>query len=284
MVFMKLDIKNAFGCLCSRLVLDVLSGKVSRDYSCGIKVDEEFETAVHELRAYFGFFKLSHTCESVLHFYSYDGATSYLKLKTGGLQGDCPEFMIFCIVTLHHWGILFRKFPELRGLAYADDQTTVGRLSLAMKLLDTGQPNFKEDGNLDFNMGKTKLLAKGPISARHLYERAKHFLRTDPAPQHIANEFTPEMFTVEGIEVLGIPIRNQGYIKNFVAQNCVKIMRDIEKLEPLTDGLTHFQLIQKKEFKLLYVWNMEYSEYSSIRAQILVYHPRSIFYRRSIVM
>jgi hypothetical protein len=38
--------------------LDVLSGKASRDYSCGIKVDEAFETAVHELRAYFGFLSL----------------------------------------------------------------------------------------------------------------------------------------------------------------------------------------------------------------------------------
>ena len=51
------------------------------------------------------------------------------------------------------------------------------------------------------------------------------------------------MFTVEGIEVLGTPIGTDSYIKNFVAQNCVKIMRDIEKLEPLTDGVTHFQLI-----------------------------------------
>jgi len=132
MVIMRLDIKNAFGCLCDRLVLDVLSGKTSHpipvtcDYSCGIKVDEEFETTVHELRAYFGFFKLARACESVLRFYSYDGSTNYLKLKTGGLQGDCPEFMVFCVVTLHLWGILFKKFPELRGLAYADDQTTVG--------------------------------------------------------------------------------------------------------------------------------------------------------------
>ncbi len=104
---------------------------------------------------------------------------------------------------------------------------------------------FKEDGNLDFNMGKTKFLAKGTISASHLYERAQHFLRTDPALQYIANDFTPEMFTVEGIEVLGTPIGTEGYVKNFVAQNCVKIIRDIEKLEPLTDGFTHFQLIQK---------------------------------------
>jgi hypothetical protein len=34
-------------------------------------------------------------------------------------------------------------------------------------------------------------------------------------------------------------------IRKFVAQNCLEIVRDIEKLEPLTDGFTHFQLIQK---------------------------------------
>ena len=66
MVIVKLDISNAFGSLCVRLVLDVLSDKVSRDYSCGIKVDEEFETVVYELRACFGCFKLSHTCETIL--------------------------------------------------------------------------------------------------------------------------------------------------------------------------------------------------------------------------
>ena len=87
MVIMKLDISNAFGSLCARLVLDVLSGKVSRDYASGIKVDEDFETVVHELRTYFGVFKLARTCESILRFYSYDGGTNYLKLNTGGLQG-----------------------------------------------------------------------------------------------------------------------------------------------------------------------------------------------------
>jgi hypothetical protein len=106
-------------------------------------------------------------------------------------------------------------FPDLRGLVYVDDETTIGRLSLSLKFLVAAQPLFKEDGNLDFNMGKTKFLTKGPISARHLYERDQHFLRTDPALQHMANDFTPEMFTVEGIEVLGTPIGTEGYIKNF---------------------------------------------------------------------
>ena len=53
------------------------------------------------------------------------------------------------------------------------------------------------------------------------------------------------MFTVTGIEVLGTPIGTDAYIQDFVAQNTIKIMRDVEKLEPLTDGFTHFQLVQK---------------------------------------
>ena len=65
MVIVKLDISNVLGSLCARLVFDVLFDKVSRDYA-GIKVDEEFETTVHELRTYFGFFKMTHTRETTL--------------------------------------------------------------------------------------------------------------------------------------------------------------------------------------------------------------------------
>ena len=102
MVIVKLDISNVFGSLCARLVLDVLSGKASRDdaLGCVIKVDEEFETSVYELRVYFGFFKLTLTCETILRFYSYDGTTNYVKCKTGGVQVDPPEFMVFCLASL----------------------------------------------------------------------------------------------------------------------------------------------------------------------------------------
>jgi hypothetical protein len=160
MTIMKLDTKNTFGSLDARLVLDVLSGKTSRDYECGIKLGEDFETVVHELRAYFGFFKLGRTCESILHLFSYDGTTNYLKLKTGRLQGDPPEFMVYCLVTLHLWGRIFKLFPELRGLTYAYDGTTIGRLSQALKIAAVSKPVFKLDDNLDFNMDKTEFLER----------------------------------------------------------------------------------------------------------------------------
>ena len=34
-------------------------------------------------------------------------------------------------------------------------------------------------------------------------------------------------------------------IRDFVDQNYIKIMRDVEKFEPLTDDFTHFQMVQK---------------------------------------
>ncbi len=49
---------------------------------------------------------------------------------------------------------------------------------------------------------------------------------------NIANDFSPDMLTTTGMEVLGTPIGTDVYIKDFVAENSIKIMKDVEKLEP----------------------------------------------------
>jgi hypothetical protein len=72
-------------------------------------------------------------------------------------------------------------------------------------------------------------------------KRIGHFLQNCPDLQGIANDFTPEMFTVQGIEVLGTPLGTDVYVRAFVTQNCIKITRDVEKVEPLTDEFTHFR-------------------------------------------
>ena len=81
MVILKLEISNAFGSLWARLVLDVLSGKTSRDYDCDIKIDEEFETTVEKLKAYFGFFKLARTCETLCVFYCHLKNLLWVKIR-----------------------------------------------------------------------------------------------------------------------------------------------------------------------------------------------------------
>jgi hypothetical protein len=77
-----------------------------------------------------------------------------------------------------------------------------------------------------------------------LFERAKHFLDTDPDLADIDHHFTRYMFTTEGIEVLGTPVGKDRFIQSFVAQNCLKIMGDIGKHVCITDGVAHVQLLK----------------------------------------
>jgi hypothetical protein len=49
-------------------------------------------------------------------------------------------------------------------------------------------PFFKKDGNLDFNISKTKVLMKGS-SVDHLFEHKKHFLDTYPDLLDITHHF-----------------------------------------------------------------------------------------------
>ena len=52
------------------------------------------------------------------------------------------------------------------------------------------------------------------------------------------------MFSVEGIEILGTPLDTDIYIKNYVQNKCLKIINDVGKHDPITDGFVHFQLIK----------------------------------------
>ena len=70
---------------------------------------------------------------------------------------------MFCHVTLHLWGRVFKMFPDLRGLVFTGDGNKLGRFSQALRLITASKPVFKLDVNLDFNLGKTKFLAKGNI-------------------------------------------------------------------------------------------------------------------------
>ena len=52
-VIIKLDISNAFNVLCRQLTLDVLGGKASCDYACGLKEGDNIETVGGEIRNMF---------------------------------------------------------------------------------------------------------------------------------------------------------------------------------------------------------------------------------------
>jgi hypothetical protein len=89
MVIINLDISNAFGTLCARLVLDHLSDKGSRDYPCGINTDTDFETGPHELKPISVFSDSSaHVKRSFVSTHTMDQ-----QIMSGGEQVDYKEIV-----------------------------------------------------------------------------------------------------------------------------------------------------------------------------------------------
>ena len=100
-VIIKIDISNAFNVLCRALTLDVLSGKATRSYSCGIQAGDDFETVCSTLKNMFSYFSSMRTVESKLRYYDFLGEVHEALGKTGGQQGDPLEMIIFCL-SIHH--------------------------------------------------------------------------------------------------------------------------------------------------------------------------------------
>ena len=58
-------------------------------------------------------------------------------------------------------------------------------LSKFLHLISVLKPVLKKEGNLDFNIGETKVLGKG-TTTQHVFDRDQHFFDFDPYLQEIA--------------------------------------------------------------------------------------------------
>ena len=135
-VIIKLDISNAFNVLCRRLTLDVLGGKASCDYACGLKAGDNLETVCEELRNMFEYFKAMRTTTSHLRYFDFCGNVLDAWGKTGGQQGDPLEMITFCLTIHHLWGRTLDKHnQDACAVAYADDGYIKAKLSVALEVL-----------------------------------------------------------------------------------------------------------------------------------------------------
>jgi hypothetical protein len=86
-VIIKIDVSNVFNTTERVFTLDMISGRVSRDYGCGFKRDDVIPT-VDTLTNLFTYFKTIRTCNSKLRYFDWDGQVHLVKGKTGGQEGD----------------------------------------------------------------------------------------------------------------------------------------------------------------------------------------------------
>ena len=135
-VIIKLDISNAFNVLCRQLTLDVLGGKATCDYQCGLKEGDNIETVCGELRNMLEYFRVMRTTKSHLRYFDYLGNVLDAWGKTGGQQGDPLEMIVFCLSVHHLWGRTLAIYnQDACAVAYADDGYIKAKLSVALEVL-----------------------------------------------------------------------------------------------------------------------------------------------------
>ena len=242
-IIIKLDISNSFNVLFLLLTLDVLGGKASCDYACGLQEGDNIETVCEELRTMFQYFKVMRTTKSHLRYFDFCGNVLDAWGKTGGQQGDSLEMIVFCLTIHHLWGRTLDKHnQDACAVAYADDGYIKAKLSVALEVLSDIKLVLKEDAGLDIN-DKTKILVRG-ITAAEAHAAAQRLLAADPSLAHLGPLLTPKAFVDNSYIGLGVPIGTDTFIQHFVAKKCQEIMEDIDKLDNIQDCFIHFQLLR----------------------------------------
>jgi hypothetical protein len=183
-VIIKIDVSNAFNTADRALSLDMISGRASRDYACGIKEGDVIGT-VDSLTNLFGCFKTMRTCHAKLRYFDWDGRVHLAKVKTGGQQGDPLEMLIFNLTIHHLWGRVLAKFQEARAVAYADDWYIKAKLSVALQVLAELKAVFKADAGLELNVSKTSILPSKGVTAQTAFHMAQTIMQATPTLAHL---------------------------------------------------------------------------------------------------
>ena len=129
-------------------------------------------------------------------------------------------------------------------VAYADDIYLTAKLSVLLPLLATLNKVVPEDTGMSFNIPKTKILVKD-MSAADVRRIANDLIQADDSLSNIqALVDRDDVFVADGILTVGVPIGTDAFVSNFVTDKCQQISDDIDKLDPLTDGFVHYQLLR----------------------------------------
>ncbi len=161
------------------LTLDVLNGRASRDYTCGLKKGDAIPT-VDTLSNLFGYLKAIRSCEAKLRYFDWDGQVYVVKGKTGEQQGDPLEMLIFNLTVHHIWGRVLTKFQGTQTVAYA-------------------------------------VLSKA-ITQQALFDVSHVFINNSPQLIHLSGELSLDSFRPDDFVGIGVPIGTDNFVRQFVAK------------------------------------------------------------------
>ena len=100
---------------------------------------------------------------------------------------------------------------------------------------------FKNDADLVMQMDKCKLYMQGDLTREEARAKVLQIIDGDAARSSlrplIAEVDVPiDIIQVDGIKCVGVPIGSPDFVQQFVANKAGEIIRDVEKVQVVTDS------------------------------------------------
>ena len=131
---------------------------------------------------------------------------------------------------------------ECRVVGICDDIFIIASLSKALSCAAEMKKILKTDLDMDLNVPKFNVFFPDTSfsldTARSALERA---VRDDPALTDLAAMGAG--VSTDGMRVAGVPVGVDAWVKTFVAKKARSVINDVAKLDVVSDGLLHNQLL-----------------------------------------
>ena len=246
---LNIDLRNAFNEANRHAGFDALVGKASRANDDGrVQIGDQLPNLA-SMHMFFLYFQAMHQCPSTLRFTDHKGTVHHIEGTTGGQQGDPLEMLRFCLTIHPIWGRVMARSPQARAAAFADDGFVHDTLKSVLHIWLQLSHAFKNDADLAMQMDKCKLLVQGDLTREEARAMVLQIIDGDEALSSLRPLFAEvdgpnDIIQVDGIKCVGVPLGSPEFVQRFVASKAGEIIRDVEKVQVVTDSLIHFHLLR----------------------------------------
>ena len=170
--------------------------------------------------------------------YSAPNDVHFIGVTAGVQQGDVFGSTLFCAGLHPLLCRLMDRHPEVTCIAYADNVTFIGKLSLAWAALDEFNKLAREDLKLRINTSESLIHVPS--------------WRTLDEPPALYNEVSARFpntpldcrETLQGFKFLGAPLGIDSFVTSSLDAAVANITSELPFLGELTDGLLHYRLLR----------------------------------------
>jgi len=177
-----------------------------------------------------------------MRFSDNQGVTHHLPCSKGGQQGDGLETIQFAVTVHPLIGRVCEQHLSCGVVGICDDIFIIAHLSKALSCAAEMKNFLKADLDMDLTVPKFNVFFLDTSfslnTARSALERA---VREDPALADLATMGAG--ISTDGMRVAGVPVGVDAWVKKFVAKKAWSVITDVTKLDVVSDGLLHNQLL-----------------------------------------